>query len=77
MHKYIQPRANIRCTMFSRMKMKCPYNDYSGGFDGSLLDDILEFDPQIRQWKTTGRRMIQGRYFQAVSVVYFDSMLCI
>merc|ERR1719219_161618 len=46
--------------------------------DGSNIyyDDILEFDPLTGQWKLVDR-MIQARYYHAVSTITFDSGLCV
>ena len=55
-------------------------NKYSGGYisDHSYIyyDDILEFDPLTGQWQLVDR-MIQARGFHAVSVINFDSRLCV
>ena len=40
------------------------------------MDDILEFDPLTGQWKLVDR-MIQARERHAVSVITFDSELCV
>ena len=46
---------------------------YLGGFDGSYSDEILEFDPLTGQWKLVDR-MIQARYFHAISVVNVEGL---
>ena len=55
-------------------------NKYLGGqyYDGSTTyyDDILEFDPLTGQWELVDR-MIQTRESHAVSVINFDSGLCV
>ena len=52
-------------------------NKYSGGKDdSSFYDDILEFDPLTGQWNLVDR-MIYGRANHAVSVINFDSGLCV
>ena len=55
-------------------------NKYLGGYisDRSYIyyDDILEFDPLTGQWQGMDR-MIQARGVHAVSVVNFDSRLCV
>ena len=52
-------------------------NKYLGGRDdSSYYDDILEFDPLTGQWKEVDR-MIYGRATHAVSVINFDSGLCV
>ena len=52
-------------------------NKYLGGYDGSSLsDEILEFDPLTGQWKLVDR-MIQARVYHAVSVINFESGLCV
>ena len=45
-------------------------------YDGYHYDDILEFDPLTGEWKLVDR-MIQGRHDHAVSVVNFESDLCV
>ena len=50
---------------------------YLGGYDGyDGSDEILEFDPLTGEWKLVDR-MIQARGDHAVSVVNFDSELCV
>ena len=53
---------------------------YLGGYfyvgTNTYYDDILEFDPLTGQWKLVDR-MIQARMSQAVSVITFDSGLCV
>ena len=49
---------------------------YLGGYDGSSSDEILEFDPLTGQWKLVDR-MIQARYYHAVSTTTFESELCV
>ena len=53
---------------------------YLGGLycDGSCTyyDDILEFDPLTGQWELVDR-MIQARRYHAVSVINFESELCV
>ena len=39
-------------------------------------DKVLEFDPPTGQWKLVDR-MIQARGFHAVSVINFESELCV
>ena len=55
-------------------------NKYLGGYnyDGSntYYDDILEFDPLTGQWKLVDR-MIQARRRHAVSIITFESKLCV
>ena len=52
-------------------------NKYLGGSDGSsYYDEILEFDPLTGKWKLVDR-MIQARNTHAVSVIDFDSGLCV
>ena len=52
-------------------------NKYLGGDDfGYYSDDILEFDPLTGQWELVDR-MIQTRESHAVSVINFDSGLCV
>ena len=51
-------------------------NKYSGGYDGSYYDEILEFDPLTGQWELVDR-MIQARADHAVSVINFESGLCV
>ena len=51
-------------------------NKYLGGYDGSYSDEILEFDPLTGQWKLVDR-MIQARVFHAVTVINFESGLCV
>ena len=53
-------------------------NKYLGGkySDGSYSDEILEFDPLTGQWELVDR-MIQTRESHAVSVINFDSGLCV
>ena len=52
-------------------------NKYLGGYDGDdLHDEILEFDPLTGEWKLVDR-MIQARNKHSVSVINFDSGLCI
>jgi len=48
----------------------------TGGIDDSYYDDILEFDPLTGEWKLVDR-MIQARIYHAVSVVNFESGLCV
>ena len=47
---------------------------YFGGTSG--CDEILEFDPLKGQWGLMDR-MIQARQDHAISVVNFDSGLCV
>ena len=52
-------------------------NKYLGGKDlSSYYDEILEFDPLTGQWELVDR-MIQTRESHAVSVINFDSGLCV
>ena len=51
-------------------------NKYLGGYDGSYLDDILEFNPLTGQWELVDR-MMQPRLYHAVSVINFESELCV
>ena len=51
-------------------------NIYLGGYDGSFLSEILEFDPLTGQWKLVDS-MIHVRYYHAVSVLDFESELCV
>ena len=55
-------------------------NKYLGGryYDGSYTyyDDILEFDPLTGQWELVDR-MIQARSYNALSVINFESELCV
>ena len=51
-------------------------NKYLGGHDGSYYDEILEFDPLTGQWDLVDR-MIQARAEHAVSVIDFESKLCV
>ena len=39
-------------------------------------DDIMEFDPITEQWSIVDN-MIDGRYHHGVTVVNFDSGLCV
>ena len=56
---------------------KFPYIDkYLGGDFGSTTDEILEFDTISNQW-TLVDRMIQARRYHAVSIVTFESDLCV
>ena len=51
-------------------------NKYLGGYNGgsrSTYDEILEFDPLTGQWKLVDR-MIQARYFHAISVVNVEGL---
>ena len=49
-------------------------NKYLGGSSGS--DEILEFDPLTGQWELVDR-MIQARWYHAVSEVTIESGLCV
>ena len=49
-------------------------NKYLGG--QYYYDEILEFDPLTGQWELVDR-MIQARYLHAVSVINFESGLCV
>ena len=49
---------------------------YLGGYDGSYYDEILEFDPVNGQWKMVDR-MIDPRAEHAVSVIDYESVLCV
>lgn len=56
-------------------------NKYLGGryYDSSsdyYYDEILEFDPLTGQWELVDR-MIQARYYHAVSAVTIESGLCV
>ena len=54
-------------------------DNYLGGYDAShdsSSDEILEFDPLTGQWELVDR-MIQARHIHAVSVINFDSGLCV
>ena len=51
-------------------------NKYLGGNVGSYSDEILEFDPLTGQWELVDR-MIQAREYHAVSVINFESELCV
>ena len=42
----------------------------------SVLDEILEFDPLTGQWQEMAK-MIQARAGHAVSVITFESGLCV
>ena len=52
---------------------------YLGGNDRSYSanDEILEFDPLSGQWKLLETRMFHARAAHAVSVINFDSSLCV
>ena len=43
---------------------------YSGGYDGSARNSILEYDPETKNWKQIGT-MREARYDHAVTVVDF------
>ena len=50
---------------------------YLGGTDGDKsLNDILEFDPLNREWKLVDK-MNYARHCHAVSVIDFESGLCV
>ena len=48
-------------------------NKYLGGYDGSYLDDILEFDPLNEQWQVVDR-MIQARGHHKVSIIDYSEV---
>ena len=43
----------------------------SGGYNGSYLNNILEFNPDTESWTKIGA-MLQEKKFFAVSVVLYD-----
>ena len=43
---------------------------YSGGYDGSVRNDILEYDPETKKWKQIGT-MREAKAVHAVTVVDF------
>ena len=49
---------------------------YLGGYDGTYYDAILEFDPLLGQWELV-ERTIRARAEHAVSVIDFESELCL
>ena len=52
---------------------------YLGGYNegsSTYSDEILEFDPLTGQWELMDR-MIQAREQHAVSVINFESELCV
>ena len=52
-------------------------NKNLGGYEGSSTsDEFLEFDPPTGQWKLVSK-MIQARGWHAVSVINFESGLCV
>ena len=53
-------------------------NKYLGGrsYDDTHSDEILEFDPLTGQWELVDR-MIQTRWYHAVSDVTIESGLCV
>ena len=52
-------------------------NKYLGGrYGSSYYDEILEFNPLTGQWKLLDR-MIHARGYHAVSVINFESGLCV
>ena len=52
---------------------------FVGGKDDTdaVTDEILEFDPLTGQWKPNVARMLEARADHAVSVIDFDSGLCV
>ena len=57
--------------------LKQSANKYLAGGNGYPdYDDILEFDPLTGQWKEVAK-MIQAKSSHAVSVINFDSGLCV
>ena len=52
------------------------FNKYLGGSGFIYFHDILEFDSLTGQWKQLDW-MIEARYDHAVSVIDFDSGLCV
>ena len=44
---------------------------YSGGYDGSARNSILEYDPETKKW-TQISIMREARYGHAVSVVNYS-----
>ena len=51
-------------------------SSHSNGPGFTYYDEILEFDPLTGQWKLVDR-MIQARYDHALSVINFESGLCV
>ena len=66
------PRASLRgANIDNKILMTGGEDNFS-----NTLNEILEFDPLTGQWKLVDR-MIQARAYQAVSVVNFESELCL
>ena len=43
----------------------------SGGNDGSARNEILEYDPETKEWTKIGT-MRESRYVHGMSVVYYS-----
>ena len=63
-------------TKYELLTVKHFANKHVGGHDGSYYDEILEFDPVNGQWKMVDR-MIDPRAEHAVSVIDYESVLCV
>ena len=46
----------------------------SGGYDGDVLDEIVEFSPTSGEW-TVVDNMMEAREYHAVSVIKADNVI--